>query len=402
MENVSATIFASAIPLAFDGEYCDQSTKANINPPRFNDTFYSATIVENSPVGTVILQVKANDTDSGRNGQIFYAILGDDNVESILTIGGQSGKVYIAKKLDFETIEMKSFNVTLVAADNGYPQKSGIATVQIAVMDENDNCPTFIEPPGDLKLEFLTLIPGETVTKISAIDLDSGVNSYITYSLSKNDAFSIDPKTGVVTVVSHLTKKVHYLTVSASDNGDVSCITDISLTVEIGVFPTTKARTRPTTPFSNRKSKTSSTSTLPESLPPTTEPRTRPTTPFTNRKSETSGTSTLPETLPPTTKPRTRPTTSFTNRKSETSATSTLPETTAFTGATTSHVPTEAGADPQEGPNYTLIGGSAAGGVLLLLIAVVVIRKCLCRNSTSSETTGRWNAGMDFEMSLRK
>ena len=264
---------------AFDGEYCDQKAKPNINPPRFNQTFYNAAIMENSPVGTVILQVKANDTDSGRNGQIFYAILGDDNVESILTVGGQSGKVYIAKKLDFETIEIKSFNVTLVAADNGYPQKSGIATMQITIVDENDNCPSFIEPPGDLKLEFFALIPGETVTKVSAIDLDSGVNSEITYSLSKNDAFSIDPKTGVVTVVSNLTKKVHYLIVSASDNGDVSCITDISLTVEIGVFPTTKAQTRPTT-----------SSTFPETLPPKTEPRTRPTTSFTNRKSETSGT----------------------------------------------------------------------------------------------------------------
>ena len=270
---------------AFDGEYCDQKAKPNINPPRFNQTFYNAAIMENSPVGTVILQVKANDTDSGRNGQIFYAILGDDNVESILTVGGQSGKVYNAKTLDFETIEMKSFNVTMVAADDGYPQKSGIATVQITIVDENDNCPTFIEPPGDLKLEFLALIPGDTVTKVSAIDLDSGVNSDITYSLSKNDAFSIDNKTGVVTVVSDLTEKVHRLTVSASDNGDVSCITEISLTVEIGVFPTTKAQTRPTT-----------SATLPETLPPKTEPRTRPTTSFTNRKSETSGTSTIPET----------------------------------------------------------------------------------------------------------
>ena len=270
---------------AFDGEYCDQKAKPNINPPRFNQTFYNAAIMENSPVGTVILQVKANDTDSGRNGQIFYAILGDDKVESILTVGGQSGKVYNAKTLDFETIEMKSFNVTMVAVDNGYPQKSGIATVQITIVDENDNCPTFIEPPGDLKLEFLALIPGDTVTKVSAIDLDSGVNSDITYSLSKNDAFSIDNKTGVVTVVSDLTEKVHRLTVSASDNGDVSCITEISLTVEIGVFPTTKAQTRPTT-----------SATLPETLPPKTEPRTRPTTSFTNRKSETSGTSTIPET----------------------------------------------------------------------------------------------------------
>ena len=72
-------------------------------------------------------------------------------------------------------------------------------------------------------------------------------------------------------------------------------------------------------------------------------------------------------------------------------------------GATTSHVPTEAGAVPQEGPNYVIIGGSAGGGLLLLLIAVLVIRKCLCKAKTSSErhTTGRLNAGMDFEMSKR-
>ncbi|RMX49506.1 hypothetical protein pdam_00019481 [Pocillopora damicornis] len=341
-ENVSTSMSASAIPPAFDGAYCDQKAKTNINPPKFIQTFYNAAIVENSPVGTVILQVKANDTDSGRNGQIFYAIIGDDRVESILTIGGQSGKIYSAKTLDFETTEMKSFNVTMVAADNGYPQKSGMATVQITIVDENDNCPTFIEPPGDLKLEFPALIPGETVTKVSAIDLDSGVNSDITYSLSKNDAFSIDPRTGVVTVVSNLMEKVHHLTVSASDNGDVSCITDISLTVEIGISPTTKPRTRSTTPF--------------------------------------------------------------TNRKSETSSTSTLPETTTFTGAITSHVPTETRAVPQEGPNYAIIGGSAAGGVLLLLIALLVIRKCLCKAKTSSarDTTGRMNAGMDFEMSRRK
>ena len=259
---------------AFDGVHCDQKAKPNINPPRFDQKFYSAAIVENSPVGTVILQVKANDTDSGRNGQIFYTILSDDNIESILTVGGQSGKVYSAQTLDFETNELKSFNVTMVAADNGYPQKSGIATVQITLLDENDNCPTFIEPPGDLKLEFLALTPEETVTKVSAVDLDSGVNSDITYSLSKNDAFSIHTKTGVVTVVSDLTKKVYHLTVSASDNGDVSCTTDTSLTVKVGVSPTTKPLTRSTNPFTNRKSEASSTHstfTLPESTTFTSE-----------------------------------------------------------------------------------------------------------------------------------
>ena len=70
-------------------------------------------------------------------------------------------------------------------------------------------------------------------------------------------------------------------------------------------------------------------------------------------------------------------------------------------GATTSHVPTEADAVPQEGSIYGIIGGSLIGGALLLLIAALVIRKCLCKDRISPETTGRLNAGMDFELSKR-
>ncbi|XP_022804999.1 uncharacterized protein LOC111342215 isoform X2 [Stylophora pistillata] len=358
---------------AFDGAYCDQEAKSNINAPKFNQTFYSATIVENSPVGTVILQVKATDRDLGKNGQIFYPILGDDNIESILTVGGQSGKVYSAQTLDFETNEVKSFNVTMVAADDGYPQKSGITTVQITLLDENDNCPTYIEPPGDLKLELPALISGETVTKVFAVDLDSGVNSDITYSLSKNEAFSIHPKTGVVTAVSDLKNKVYHLTVSASDNGDISCVTDINLTVKVGFSPTTNPLTRSTNSFTNKKSEAPSTHKV--GFSPTTNPLTRSTNSFTNKKSEASSTHSPPR----------------------------LPETTSFTRATTSNVPTRADAVPQGGSIYVVIGGSAAGGVVLLLIVVLVIRKCLgkSRISPAKHMTGRLNAGMDFELSRR-
>ena len=70
-------------------------------------------------------------------------------------------------------------------------------------------------------------------------------------------------------------------------------------------------------------------------------------------------------------------------------------------GATTSHVPTKVGAVPREGSTYGIIGGSLIGGALLLLIAALVIRKCLCKDRISPETTGRLNAGMDFELSKR-
>ena len=223
---------------AFDGKYCDQNAKPNANSPSFDQIFYNATIIENSPVGTMILQVHANDTDTGRNGQVFYTVVSDKEIENRLAIGGTSGKLYSTSMLDFETIKAPSFNVAIVAADDGFPQKSRATIVQITVVDENDNCPTFIEPSGNLQLKFSGIYPGDTLTKVSAIDLDSGINSDITYSMSRIAAFSIDPKTGVITVTSNVTTGLYRLTVSASDNGDVSCKTETSLTVKINGVPT--------------------------------------------------------------------------------------------------------------------------------------------------------------------
>ena len=204
----------------------------------------------------MILQVHANDTDLGRNGQVFYAVVGDTGFENTLAIGGTSGKIYSTLMLDLESIEASSFNVTIIAFDDGFPQKSGIAIAQITVVDENDNCPTFTEPSGNLQLEFSVLNPGDILTKVSAIDLDSGMNGDISYSISQSSAFSIDPKTGVIVVSSNLTKTLYQLTVSASDSGVVSCTTETSLTVKITSFPT-KGPWTSSTSSSTKKSETS-------------------------------------------------------------------------------------------------------------------------------------------------
>ena len=214
--------------------------------------FYSATVTENSPVGKMILQVNANDTDLERNGQVFYAVVGDKDLERTFVIGGTSGKLYSTLILDFESIEDTAFNVTIVAFDNGFPQKWGTAIAQITVIDENDNCPTFTEPSGDLELAFSVLRPGDFITKVSAIDLDSGINGDITYKISKNNAFSIDPKSGVIIVAFNLTKSVYQLTVSATDNGVVSCMVETSLTVKIESL-TTKEPWKSSTTLTTKK-----------------------------------------------------------------------------------------------------------------------------------------------------
>ena len=79
---------------SFDGKFCDQKAKPNANQPKFEKQFYNATIMENSPAGTLILQVYANDSDLGRNGQLFYSALGDNKIKSLIVVDGATGKVY--------------------------------------------------------------------------------------------------------------------------------------------------------------------------------------------------------------------------------------------------------------------------------------------------------------------
>ena len=218
---------------AFDGEYCDQKAKPNINPPTFNRELYNATIKENAPPGTLILHVHANDTDDGRNGEIFYSLLGEKSVEDLVAVDGASGKVFNLLTFDFETVEPRIFNVTLLASDNGFPQKSSVTIVQVTVLDENDNCPIFVEPSGNLRLDVFDIKPGSILTKVSATDLDNGVNSDISYSLSNNAAFNIDSTTGVIMVTSNPTREEYYLLVGAADKGERSCLAEVQLTVRV-------------------------------------------------------------------------------------------------------------------------------------------------------------------------
>ena len=242
---------------AFDGEYCDQKAKTNINPPTFSQELYNATIKENAPPGTLILHIHANDTDDGRNGEIFYWLLGERSGENLVAVDGASGKVFNLLPFDLEMGHPHIFNMTLLASDNGFPQKWSMTIVQLTVTDENDNCPIFVEPSGNLRLDVVGIKPGSILTKVSATDLDNGVNGDISYSLSNNDTFNIDSITGVIMVISNPTREEYYLIVGAADKGEISCLTEIQLTVRVINSATT---TPPTKPYrsSTQKSRNSS------------------------------------------------------------------------------------------------------------------------------------------------
>ena len=257
---------------SFDGELCDQNAKENLHAPKFEQTLYNAIIKENSPAGTLIFQLHANDSDSGRNGQLFYTAMRERNVDSLITVDGTSGKVYNSFAYDFDNMDIPSFNVTFFASDNGFPQKSAFTSVQITVVDENDNCPFFVLPSGNLEVTISDPKPGDLVTTVSATDLDSGLNGDITYSITNTNAFSIDLKTGVIRVANKLMETKYLLTIGANDNGEISCQTRTSLTVNVVSLPKSLPSKKPSVSSSKEPAVSSSFQTDTPSSPPRSSP----------------------------------------------------------------------------------------------------------------------------------
>ncbi|XP_073463897.1 protocadherin Fat 1 isoform X4 [Aquarana catesbeiana] len=193
----------------------------NDNSPRFKQTTYSATLSEASVIGTSVVQVKATDADSGQNKAISYHIVTNHgNVSQCFHIDSSSGLIAIAKPLDYEHLHVYSFLVR--AVDSGIPPLSSIASVNVNVIDLNDNPPEFTQQVYEARISELSK-QGSFVTSIKATDPDSIDTENLEYFIlfgNEDMNFVIDSKSGIIRV-SHLRKKVlqafYILNVSVSD-----------------------------------------------------------------------------------------------------------------------------------------------------------------------------------------
>lgn len=111
----------------------------NDNAPVFTPSSHLLSPVsEDVSLGTGIIQVVASDLDSGLNGDILYSILPDSDPYCHFTVD-RVGVVTVARKLDRET--MAGYELVVIATDRGTPTLTGSVTVQLALLDVNDNGP---------------------------------------------------------------------------------------------------------------------------------------------------------------------------------------------------------------------------------------------------------------------
>ncbi|XP_037656911.1 protocadherin alpha-2 isoform X7 [Choloepus didactylus] len=163
----------------------------NDNAPVFAHLEYTVFVKENNPPGCHIFSVSARDADAQENALVSYSLVerrvGERAVSSYVSVHAESGKVYALQPLDHEELELLQFQVS--ARDAGFPPLGSNVTLQVFVLDENDNAPALLpSPAGGAGGALSELVPrsvgaGHVVAKVRAVDADSGYNAWISYEL---------------------------------------------------------------------------------------------------------------------------------------------------------------------------------------------------------------------------
>ncbi|KAM9184624.1 protocadherin alpha-2-like [Mergus octosetaceus] len=191
----------------------------NDNAPAFAQAVYTVLARENNAAGAELARLWARDPDEAGNGRVSYSVAeggagagagsgsgagsGWRPASSYVSVDAESGRLWALRPLDYEELQVLQFEVR--AVDAGEPPLCGNATVQLFVVDENDNAPALLPPagggpgpwaageasasasassPGSLWARAAWGAPaGQVVAKIRAVDADSGYNAWLRYEL---------------------------------------------------------------------------------------------------------------------------------------------------------------------------------------------------------------------------
>ncbi|KAM8848082.1 uncharacterized protein ACB058_011867 [Synchiropus picturatus] len=207
----------------------------NDNPPVFEEQSYSAYVTENNKPGSSLCSITARDPDWRQNGTVVYSLLPAEvngaQVSSYLSVNGDTGVIHAVRSFDYE--QWRSFKVQVMARDNGSPPLSSNVSVSVFISDVNDNSPQILYPTPEGNSFMTELVPkaahgGSLVSKVIAVDADSGQNAWLSYHIVKSTdpgLFTIGLHSGEIRTqrdISESDSMKQNLIVAVKDNGQPS------------------------------------------------------------------------------------------------------------------------------------------------------------------------------------
>uniref|UniRef100_A0A3B5R458 Si:ch73-379j16.2 n=1 Tax=Xiphophorus maculatus TaxID=8083 RepID=A0A3B5R458_XIPMA len=183
----------------------------NDNSPQFSYNILQIYIAENNVAGGSIFSVSATDNDLNENAAISYSIrrdINENSVASFLNINSENGEIFALKSFDFETL--KTFQFQVVATDSGTPSLSSNVTVNVFILDQNDNAPVILYPLSS--------------------------NGSAEGEVTDHSLFGLDRYTGQIRTLRSFTETdeaEHKLVILVKDNGNVSLSATATVIVKL-------------------------------------------------------------------------------------------------------------------------------------------------------------------------
>ncbi|XP_072006242.1 protocadherin gamma-B5-like [Engystomops pustulosus] len=217
----------------------------NDNAPVFEKFIQTACVTENNLPGASIFHIQARDMDSEDNAKITYSIMSTSNEEDLLSsyisMNPVTGVIYAQRTFDYE--KQKEFKIQIIARDNGSPSLNSSTTLRICIVDQNDNSPVILYPSPEADSSTFEMVPwtsepGSLVSKVVAVDADSGHNAWLSYFLQSSEPslFTIDQHTGEIRTSRVFQEKdimKHGIVVLVRDNGNPSRSASVTINMVI-------------------------------------------------------------------------------------------------------------------------------------------------------------------------
>uniref|UniRef100_A0A8C5JEE2 CADN protein n=1 Tax=Junco hyemalis TaxID=40217 RepID=A0A8C5JEE2_JUNHY len=221
-------------PLTSTAQVVVRIDDVNNNKPVFQKCQYyreHASVLENQPSGTVVLQVEATDADEGVNGIVKYGLMHRDGVLPAFSIHPDTGVLTTVQVFDRE--KQREYPITVTATDQAAEPLIGICQINIVILDQNDNDPRFENTHYEYFLREDTRV-GTSFLRVAARDDDYSSNAAITYSIASDEPnyLQINPTTGWVFVNQPISQKSSIIReITATDGGNRSSKVELAVTV---------------------------------------------------------------------------------------------------------------------------------------------------------------------------
>ncbi|XP_070959515.1 protocadherin alpha-C2-like isoform X5 [Oncorhynchus clarkii lewisi] len=162
----------------------------NDNAPKFNTDTYKIDIMENSPIGSLVVKLNATDLDEGTNSEITYSysLYTSEKTQGTFSLNANNGEITVKEMINYE--DFRIYDMEVIATDKGANSLSSQCKLTILVTDMNDNHPEMSIKSFQSPIKENVAID-TVIAVVSVSDKDSGENGIVNIHIADQLPFAL-------------------------------------------------------------------------------------------------------------------------------------------------------------------------------------------------------------------